>query len=230
MAELRCALPRLVVFDLDGTLIDTVPDISVALNRALVDLQHPEVSADDVRCWVGNGARTLCGRAISRSLADSADPGLAEKLLSRFLDRYAERTCADSRIYDGVEQLLEWLSGRDVKLAIVTNKPVRHTEILLDAVALRPRFALVLGGDSAMRKKPDPAPLLECLQHFSLGPRDVLMVGDSENDIKAAQAAGIDSVCVTYGYNQGRDVHELGADLVVESLTELIHHLESRTA
>ncbi|MBW3566435.1 MAG: HAD-IA family hydrolase [Proteobacteria bacterium] len=133
-------------------------------------------------------------------------------------------------MYDGVEQLLAWLGARDVKLAIATNKPVRHTEMLLDAIALRPRFALVLGGDSAMRKKPDPAPLHECLRHFALDPHDALMVGDSENDLKAARAAGIDSVCVTYGYNQGRDVHELGANLVIESLAELIHHLEPRTA
>ena len=230
MAEFRRALPRLVVFDLDGTLVDTVPDISVALNRALSDLQLPGVSADDVRCWVGNGARALCGRAISRSPVDSADAELAARLLSCFLDRYAERTCVASRVYAGVEQLLEWLSARGVKLAVATNKPIRHTEILLDAVALRPRFAFVLGGDSAIRKKPDPAPLHQCLRHFALDSHQALMVGDSENDIKAAQAAGIDSVCVTYGYNRGRDVHDLGANLVIESLAELIHHLEPRTA
>ncbi|MBW3566436.1 MAG: HAD hydrolase-like protein [Proteobacteria bacterium] len=90
MAEFRRALPRLVVFDLDGTLVDTVPDILAALNRALADLHLPEVSADDVRCWVGNGARVLCGRAVSRSVVDSVNPHLAEQLLSHFLDRYAE--------------------------------------------------------------------------------------------------------------------------------------------
>lgn len=230
MAEFRRGLPRLVIFDLDGTLVDTVPDIAVALNAALTDLQFPAVSADDVRRWVGNGARVLCGRAISRSAVDKADPELASELLSHFLDRYAERACAESRLYDGAARLLEWLGEQDVKLAIATNKPLRHTEILLDALSLRSRFELVLGGDSAPRKKPDPAALHECLRHFALKPQDALMVGDSENDIEAARAAGIDSVCVTYGYNQGRDIHELGANLVIESLAELIHHLEPQTA
>lgn len=230
MADFRCGLPRLVIFDLDGTLVDTVPDIAAALNAALADLQLPTVSTDNVRCWVGNGARVLCGRAISRSAVDQADPEAANELLSRFLERYGERTCAASRIYDGVSDLLEWLYAQDVKLAIATNKPIRHTEILLDALALRSQFGIVLGGDSAARKKPDPAPLHECLRYFALNPQDALMVGDSENDIAAARAAGIDSVCVTYGYNQGRDVRELGANLVIDSLAELIHHLEPQTA
>lgn len=230
MADVRRGLPRLVIFDLDGTLVDTVPDIAVALNSALADLQLPTVSTNDVRCWVGNGARVLCGRAISRSAVDQADPELANELLSRFLDRYAERTCAESRIYDGVEPLLTWLGEREIKLAIATNKPLQHTEILLDALSLRSRFGIVLGGDSAARKKPDPAALHECLRYFGLNPQHALMVGDSENDIEAARAAGIDSVCVTYGYNQGRDVHDLGANLVVDSLAELIHHLEPQTA
>ena len=223
-------MPRLVIFDLDGTLVDTVPDIAVALNGALADFQLPSVSVNDVRRWVGNGARVLCGRAISRDAIDEADSKLANELLSRFLDRYAARTCAESRIYDGAEQLLEWLCAQRAQLAVATNKPLKHTEILLDALSLRSKFGLVLGGDSAARKKPDPAALHECLRHFALKPQDALMVGDSENDIQAAQAAGIDSVCVTYGYNQGRDVRDLGADLVIESLAELIHNLEPPTA
>lgn len=219
-----------MIFDLDGTLVDTVPDIAAALNVALAHIQLPAVSADDVRHWVGNGARTLCGRAISRSVVDQADPVLANELLSRFLDRYAERTCAESRIYDGVESLLAWLDEREIKLAIATNKPAQHTEILLDALKLKSRFGLLLGGDSAPRKKPDPAALHECLRYFALNPQDALMIGDSETDIEAARAAGIDSVCVTYGYNQGRDVHDLGANLVIDTLAELIHHLEPQTA
>lgn len=230
MADFHRGLPRLVIFDLDGTLVDTVPDIAVALNAALADLQLPSLPAADVRRWVGNGARVLCGRAISRGAVDQADRELANKLLSRFLDRYAERTCAESQIYDGVEPLLAWLGEREIKLAIATNKPLQHTEILLDALSLRARFGIVLGGDSAARKKPDPAALHECLRYFGLNPQHALMVGDSENDIAAARAAAIDSVCVTYGYNQGRDVHDLGANLVIDSLAELIHHLEPQTA
>lgn len=227
MPEPLLPLPRLVIFDLDGTLVDTVPDIAVALNSALADLDLPSVSEAQVRLWVGNGARTLCGRAIARQREDTANPALAERLLERFLSRYAERTCKDSRIYPGVLECLDWLGARRVRLACVTNKPLAHTEKLLAALRLDEHFDLVLGGDSLARRKPDPLPMRWCLRHFGVSSVEALVVGDSANDVDAARAAGIDSVAVTYGYNQGRDVFGLGANLVLESLAELPGHLET---
>lgn len=220
-------MPKLVIFDLDGTLVDTVPDIAVALNAALADLDLPAVSETETRRWVGNGARVLCGRAIARSEQDTADRQLAHALLERFLRRYAERACHASRIYDGAAETLRWLRSRGCVLACVTNKPMEHTEILLDALALRGCFDLVLGGDSLPSKKPDPLPLLECLRHFDVAPDDALMVGDSDNDVAAARAAGIDCACVTYGYSQGRDVRALGATFVIASLHDLRNHIEA---
>lgn len=215
------SFPKLVIFDLDGTLVDTVPDIAFALNRALSDLDLPAVFEHQVRCWVGNGARVLCGRALRQDSEGNEESPLVDTLLARFLARYAEHVCVSSRIYPGVIPVLDKLVERDCRLACVTNKPMQHTEQLLAALSLRERFALVLGGDSMPRRKPDPLPLLECLRHFGVDPADAVMVGDSGNDIAAARAANIDSFCVTYGYNQGRDVHELGSSHVLETLADL---------
>ncbi|HEX6927670.1 MAG TPA: phosphoglycolate phosphatase [Gammaproteobacteria bacterium] len=224
------SLPRLVIFDLDGTLVDTVPDIAVALNAALVDLAFPEVSATETRRWVGDGARVLCGRAIARGDHEMADPLQADALLERFLARYAERVCEASRVYDGVEEVLRWLRTQGCRLACVTNKPAEHTEILLQSLKLRASFDLVFGGDSLPARKPDPLPLLECLRHFGVAAHEALMIGDSDNDVTAARAAGIECACVTYGYSQGHDVHTLGAALVIVSLRELSRYFKTANA
>ncbi len=223
-------LAKLVIFDLDGTLVDTVPDIAVALNAALADVVLPAVTEAETRRWVGNGARVLCGRAIARSDRDTADPRKADELLERFLHRYAEHACEASRVYDGAEETLQWLRTQGCRLACVTNKPLEHTQILLHALELRALFDLVLGGDSLPARKPDPLPLRECLRHFGVTAREALMVGDSINDIAAARAAGIDCACVTYGYNQGRDVRALGAALVIDSLHDLRAHFDTASA
>lgn len=218
------------MFDLDGTLVDTVPDISVALNAALDDLEFPPVSMEQTRRWVGDGARTLCGRAIVRDEQDTAHPVQANALLERFLSRYAERVCHSSRIYAGALECLQWLRAQDCLLACVTNKPLEHTRELLQALELDGFFSLVFGGDSLAERKPDAMPLLECLRRFEIDAVDALMVGDSMNDIAAARSAGVESICVTYGYNQGQDVNELGATKVVESLAELPRCFEMTTA
>lgn len=220
-------MPKLVIFDLDGTLVDTVPDIVVALNAALADFEYPAVSEAETRRWIGDGARALCGRALARNDCDTADSQRASALLERFLRRYAERVCEGSRVYDGATETLHWLRARGCGLACVTNKPLEHTEILLQALGLRELFDLVLGGDSLPARKPDPLPLRECLRHFDVAADEALMVGDSDNDVTAARAAGIDCVCVTYGYSRGRDVRALGTARVIESLRELSGHFKA---
>jgi len=214
-------LPSLFIFDLDGTLVDTVPDIAVALNAALVELELPPVSEANTRRWVGNGARALCGRAIAQSAEDTADPKLAERLLERFLRCYAARTAHASTIYSGVLDAFAWLQSKDRVLACVTNKPMEHTRKLLRALDLEKFFRIVIGGDSLPRRKPDPLPLIECLRVAGVPPGEAIMIGDSDNDIAAARAAGMDSIAVTYGYSQGRDVNTLGATSVLESLADL---------
>lgn len=209
------------MFDLDGTLVDTVPDIAVALNAALTDLSLPVVDESQVRDWVGNGARVLCGQSISRSMHDRADPALADRLLGRFLIRYAERVCVETRIYDGVLDCVRSLQTRGIALACVTNKPGQHTQELLDALGLASFFDVVVAGDTLPSKKPDPAPLKHVLEQLRVSPSAAMMIGDSRTDIAAARGAGVRSACVTYGYNHGDDVRALGADHVIDSLREV---------
>lgn len=209
------------MFDLDGTLVDTVPDIAVALNAALADVNLPSVTAAQVRLWVGNGARRLCGRAISRDMTDAADNVVAACLLERFLERYAERICVSTRIYDGVVECLAELRARGLALACITNKPERHTRVLLDELQLARSFDAVVGGDTLPEKKPHPAPLHHVMSTLGISSGLSLMVGDSATDVAAARAAAVRCVCVSYGYNHGEDVRALGADAVLDSLREL---------
>lgn len=225
MAELLGGPVSLVMFDLDGTLVDTVPDIAVALNAALADVSLPAVSEADVRLWVGNGARRLCGRAISLDMNDTADKALADQLLERFLARYAERVCVETRTYAHAAECLDELRAHGLALALITNKPERHTRALLNELRLESRFDAIVAGDTLQERKPHPAPLQHVMARLGIAPSGSLMVGDSATDVAAARAAGARSVCVTYGYNHGEDVRALGADAVLDSLDELPHLL-----
>lgn len=221
MRELAGAPVALVMFDLDGTLTDTVPDITVALNAALADLGLRTISESETRLWVGNGARRLCSRAISRDMNGTADNAATDRLLDRFLERYAERVCVDTRIYDGARECLAELRAHGIALACVTNKPERHTRTLLDELRLSGTFDVVVAGDTLPEKKPHPAPLQHVMSTLKISSSASMMVGDSAADVAAARAAGTSCVCVTYGYNHGNDVHALGADAVIDSLGEL---------
>lgn len=209
--------PGLVIFDLDGTLVDSVPDISVALNAALIDFGHAGASLDQVRGWVGNGAYRL----VERALDEAAEPGQVDRVHQRFLERYAERVCEHSEIYPGVEDCLGWLRSNECLMACVTNKPYALAKQLLETLSLDHWFFQLLGADSLPRKKPDPEPLLHVMASSGMRHEETLMVGDSHSDVAAARAANIAGVCVSYGYSQGLDVHALGADYVVDSLSEL---------
>lgn len=214
-------LPKLAIFDLDGTLVDSVPDIAVALNAALDDLGLPQVSVEQARRWVGNGARVLARRAYTRAMSADADNDAVDRLYARFLARYSERACEQSRIYEGVEPCLAFLAANDCRLACVTNKPYAITTQVLQTLKLGDRFSMVVGGDSLAEKKPHPMPLQHVMQILGAKPAETLMIGDSSSDVEAAIAAGVDSLCVTYGYNQDLDVTALGANQVVDSLAEV---------
>lgn len=214
-------VPKLAIFDLDGTLVDSVPDIVVALNTALSDLGLPPISAMQARCWVGNGARVLARRAYTRDMLASADDAVVDQLYKRFLARYSERACEQSRIYPGVEQCIEFLAVNGCQLACVTNKPYSITTQVLRTLKLDGWFSMVVGGDSLPEKKPHPLPLQHVMRAIGAEPPETLMIGDSASDVEAARAAGVDSLCVTYGYNQGLDVTALGANRVVDSLAEM---------
>ncbi len=215
-------LPRLVMFDLDGTLVDSVPDLATAVDRMLVELGREPAGVERVRQWVGNGARVLVRRALAGGLDHSAvGEAKSEEALARFLDIYAD--CHELiTLYPGVHELLEALSTAAVELAVVTNKPERFVAPLLEQVGLGGYFRWIIGGDTLPQQKPDPAALLQVMRLAGVSQEQSLFVGDSRSDVLAARAAGVPCVAVSYGYNHGRPVAEEEPQLVVDSLAELL--------
>lgn len=215
-------LPRLVMFDLDGTLVDSVPDLATAVDRMLVELGREPAGVERVRQWVGNGARVLVRRALAGGLDHSAVcEAESEEALARFLDIYAD--CHELiTLYPGVHELLEALSTAAVELAVVTNKPERFVAPLLEQVGLGGYFRWIIGGDTLPQQKPDPAALLQVMRLAGVSQAQSLFVGDSRTDVLAARAAGVPCVAVSYGYNHGRPVAEEAPQLVVDSLAELL--------
>ena len=215
-------LPRLVMFDLDGTLIDSVPDLAAAVDRMLVEQGRAPAGIEKVRDWVGNGARVLVRRALADGLEHAAVTEAAtEEALARFLEIYAD--ChALTALYPGVHELLEALSTAAVELAVVTNKPERFVAPLLEQVGLGGYFRWIIGGDTLPQQKPDPAALLQVMHLAGVDAGQSLFVGDSRSDVLAARAASVLCVAVSYGYNHGRPIDEEQPSLVVDSLAELL--------
>lgn len=215
-------LPRLVMFDLDGTLLDSVPDLAAAVDATLLQLGRMPAGVGRVREWIGNGAPVLVRRALAGQLDHAGvDDALAERALALFLDAYSGGH-ALTTVYPGVVETLDWLGQREVALAVVTNKPARFVEPLLAEKGLGGRFGWVVGGDTLPRQKPAPDGLLHVMRAADVAPGDALFVGDSRNDVRAARAAGVRCVGLRYGYNHGRPIEEEEPDLILDDLRELL--------
>jgi phosphoglycolate phosphatase len=212
-------LPATVVFDLDGTLVDTAPDLCAALNHALNALGRPGVPADDVRHMVGHGARKL----LERGLATSGDssPEIIEAGVPHFLEYYVAHIADGSRPFDGVEPALDALAAAGTRLAICTNKPVALSMALVTALGWNRRFAANLGFDSVPKPKPDPGHVLAAIASAGGTPESTVFVGDSVTDTTAARAAGVPVVAVSFGFSD-RPVAALGADAVIDHYRELL--------
>jgi phosphoglycolate phosphatase len=206
-----------VAFDLDGTLADTAPDLAAALNHALGELGRPEVDPDSVRHLVGHGARALLRGVLG-------DEALVEQGLPIYLDFYAANICVGTRCYPALEEAMDDLAARGVKLAICTNKPERLTHLLVDALGWRGRFAAIVGADTLPVRKPNPLPLLEAIARAGGG--RAAFVGDSITDAETARAAGVPFVAVSFGFSD-RPVEELGADAVIDDYSALIGTLKA---
>ncbi len=215
-------LPRLVMFDLDGTLVDSVPDLAAAVDKSLLQLGRPVAGVLQVRDWVGNGARVLVRRALAGGLQhEHIDDAYAEQALELFMQAYAEGH-ALTLIYPGVRETLDWLHAQRVEMAIITNKPERFVAPLLDDKGLGRYFRWIIGGDTLPQQKPDPAALLHVLQLARVEARQALFIGDSRNDVLAAKAAGVPCVALSYGYNHGRPIAEEGPLRVLDDLRQLL--------
>lgn len=213
--------PGMVLIDLDGTLVDSVPDLTFCVDEMMARLGRPPRGEPAVRQWVGNGVERLVVRALTGQLDGEPDAADFERALPIFLDLYAENTAARSVLYPGVREGLDLLRTRGYRLGCVTNKAGRFTEPLLQAVGIRDAFELVVSGDALPEKKPSPLPLLHAAEHFGVEPTAALMLGDSVSDVRAARAAEFGIICVSYGYNHGDDIRTAEPDAVIDSLTEL---------
>jgi phosphoglycolate phosphatase len=218
--------PKLVLIDLDGTLVDSVPDLAYCVDSMMQALNMPLRGEAAVRTWVGNGVQRLTERALTNDLDGHPEPELLAKALPIFLELYAENTSKRSRLYDGVLQGLDYLqSCPDLVIGCVTNKAAQFTIPLLTNLGIYDRFAIVISGDSLPEKKPHPLPLLHAAETFGIDPSDALMIGDSKSDVKAARAAGFKIACLTYGYNHGEDIHNYQPDIVLDSLVEIKNYI-----
>ncbi|MDA7087709.1 phosphoglycolate phosphatase [Pseudomonas sp. SA3-5] len=210
------------MFDLDGTLVDSVPDLAAAVDKSLLQLGQPAAGVEQVRDWVGNGARVLVRRALAGGLLhEHIDDAYAEQALELFMQAYAEGH-ALTLIYPGVRETLDWLHAQQVEMAIITNKPERFVAPLLDDKGLGRYFRWIIGGDTLPQQKPDPAALLHVLQLARVEAQQALFIGDSRNDVLAAKAAGVPCVALSYGYNHGRPIGEEGPLRVLDDLRQLL--------
>ncbi|WP_300731947.1 phosphoglycolate phosphatase [Pseudomonas sp.] len=215
-------LPKLVMFDLDGTLIDSVPDLAASVNTMLRKLGRAPASLDDVKMWVGNGVQVLVQRALAGNIdASGVDEAEAAQALELFMEAY-EGGHALTAVYPGVRESLKWLQKHGVEMALITNKPERFVAPLLDELKLGRFFRWSIGGDTLPQKKPDPAALLFVMKMAGVTPEQALFVGDSRSDVLAARAAGVRCVALSYGYNHGRPIQEESPDWVIDNLQELI--------
>lgn len=213
---------RLIAFDLDGTLIDSVPDLAVAVEHALGDVGLPAPGEERVRDWVGNGAHVLVERALTWALADAPGQALTTTAYEAFMRHYGAAPNSLTRLYPGVPTTLHALHQSGYLLALITNKPARFIAPILHHFELQSLFTCCLGGDSLTEKKPSPLPLLHAARQLSVAPSESVMVGDSRHDIAAGRAAGFATVAVPYGYNHGEPIEHSQPDVLVSSLSALM--------
>jgi phosphoglycolate phosphatase len=214
-----------ITIDLDGTLVDSVPDLHASVNATLRTLELPERDLEQVRNWVGNGVERLLSRAITADFDGQLEQELLDRAQKIFLAHYVDFNGRFSHPYPGVIETLEALRKAGHRMACVTNKPATPARKLLAHHALERFFEFTLGGDTLSRKKPDALPLLFVAGQFSVAPASLTHIGDSVSDVQAARAAKCRIIAVSYGYNHGRDIHTEQPDHVVDSFTDLLELL-----
>lgn len=208
---------KAIVIDLDGTLLNTAPELAESANRMLKDMDYEPVSIELLSSYIGNGISWLVKRALTGDMHATPDAALYEHALPIFEKHYTE-LLLDSKPFDGVIEGLDAMKAAGYRLGCITNKLALYTLPLLKGTGLAPYFELTLSGDSLPEKKPHPMPLQHAAKFFDAPESQVLLIGDSLNDTLAARAAGCPVFCVPYGYNHGNPVEDLDLDAVIQNL------------
>lgn len=211
---------KVVMIDLDGTLLDTAGDLALAANKMLRELNRPEVPEATIQSYIGKGIQRLIKRTLTGKMDGEPEPALFERAIAIYKRHYAENLCVNTRPYPGIIDGINALRKAGFRLACITNKTEAFTMPLLRATNLLNYFEIVLSGDSLPKRKPDPMPLLHICKFFNVPPHEALLIGDSLNDTTAARAAGCHIFCVPYGYNEGRNVQDLDCDAIVETILD----------
>ncbi len=214
---------RAVLIDLDGTLLDTVPDIAAAVNAMRAEVGQAALPTATVASYIGKGADVLVHRVLTGSLDGCAAPDQFECAKDSFYRHYRRFNGHAALVFPGVPGALAELQARGFRLACVTNKPREFTLDLLERVGLVDYFEVVISGDDTLEKKPHAAPVLAACERLEVTPAEAVMIGDSENDLLSARAAGCRVILVEGGYNEGTTVAALAADAIVEALPDALH-------
>lgn len=211
---------RAIVFDFDGTLVDSAPGLAASANVALDEWGYPPITIEDAQNFIGDGMAVFSDRAVTKG-GGTLTEAERETFVTRFRDIYREKDAEETVLYPGALETLERFTAVGMKMGLCTNKPYEATLPILSAVGIDKHLSAVFGGDSLDGiRKPDPRHVLAVLDALEVTPAEAVMVGDSPNDVKAGQAAGLKVFAVTYGYSLG-PVAALGADMLIDSLTEL---------
>ncbi|MEE9303956.1 MAG: phosphoglycolate phosphatase [Thiotrichaceae bacterium] len=219
--------PSMVLIDVDGTLVDSVPDLAYCVDEMLIKLGMEPHGEAAVRNWVGNGVVRLVERGLTNDLDGHPDPALFDKAMPIFNDLYSVHHSDRSTLYPGVKEGLEFLqNAKNVKIGCVTNKAEAFTIPILKALGIHDEFEIIVCGDTLEKKKPDPMPLIYSAEQLGVSPENSMMLGDSKSDVKAARAAGFSIICMSYGYNHGEDIRNYDPDAVIDSMTELTQLLD----
>jgi len=213
--------PEMVLIDVDGTLVDSVPDLAFCVDEMMKAIGQEPYGEERVRDWVGNGVERLVRRALIGQLDGEPDEALFQQAYPIFIDLYSENTCVRSVLYPGVEEGMAYMQSAGYKLGCVTNKAAQFTIPILKQLNIYDAFGIVVSGDTLPVKKPDPLPLLHAAEKLGVIAEKSLMLGDSKSDVTAARAAGFQIICMSYGYNHGEDIRLYNPDMVIDSMAEL---------
>lgn len=213
---------ELIIFDLDGTLIDSIPDLTLAVNIMLSNYNIKPLTIEIVTPFVGNGAKILLERALNHTMQpEDITKERFDEAFEIFFAAYKDNLCVETYLYHGVMETLEYLNNKGYKMAICTNKPFVFIEPILKDLKIKHYFTSWVGADSVAKQKPDPAPLFHLAKEMNVTIDKCIMVGDSKNDIKAAKNAVMESIGVSYGYNYNEHISDYNPDKVIDKFEEL---------